>query len=393
MSWLSAIKSAFAVPTRTNHQARPRLEALEDRLVMDARAVVVNLGGVNILSVQGTDNHDEIAINSVITRDGRALVTARVVDRLSGATVLSSSHDATSFSDILVDGRAGDDVLFNNTAFRSTLLGGEGNDTLVGGHNNDVLRGDNGHDVLVGMGGDDRLDGGRGNDTYRFLPAPGGLSLGHDIIEREADFQDTDALDFSQFNRSVRVDLQIATRQVVHAGLLELTIAPAAFPVIDPRISAAIENVFGSNQADTIFGNARDNALLGDAGNDALHGRDGNDFLFGGGDHDRLFGGDGFDQLFGGLGDDYLDGSLDSFRDQLFGGGGADKFATHRIEIPETNTTIIARPDQFVDFNSAEDQLVQQVFVQIGDVLWEAEVLAFLRWQQQSRNLTPISLR
>jgi Ca2+-binding RTX toxin-like protein len=71
-----------------------------------------------------------------------------------------------------------------------------------------------------------------------------------------------------------------------------------------------IENVAGSEQADTIRGNASANRLEGWGGADVLIGGDGHDTLLGGRGNDELYGEKGDDWLDGGSGDDRVDGGL-----------------------------------------------------------------------------------
>ncbi|GKT31482.1 hypothetical protein ADUPG1_002053, partial [Aduncisulcus paluster] len=60
-----------------------------------------------------------------------------------------------------------------------------------------------------------------------------------------------------------------------------------------------IENVIGSNFADTITGDEKNNSLDGRKGNDTLYGKAGNDTLKGGDGNDTLNGGKGNDYLYG----------------------------------------------------------------------------------------------
>ena len=71
-----------------------------------------------------------------------------------------------------------------------------------------------------------------------------------------------------------------------------------------------INNLIGSNYADTLTGNGNANTLRGGAGNyiDTISGGDGNDYLDGGDGNDYLNGGQGDDTLYGGVGGDTLDG-------------------------------------------------------------------------------------
>ena len=66
----------------------------------------------------------------------------------------------------------------------------------------------------------------------------------------------------------------------------------------------SIENLYGSNFADTLRGNAGANTIWGGDGNDLLYGRDGNDTLVGGDGNDVLLGGAGADVHNGGAGTD-----------------------------------------------------------------------------------------
>ncbi|HET6943290.1 MAG TPA: calcium-binding protein [Sphingomicrobium sp.] len=141
-------------------------------------------------------------------------------------------------------GLAGDDWLWSNSSGGSALDGGSGNDRLFGFE---------GAETLTGGTGNDSLDGGAGSDTASYAGAAG----------------------------AVTVNLQTSNPQnTVSAG-------------IDTLIS--IENVAGSNFADSLTGNSGANALFGVGGQDRLIGLGGND---------ALDGGSGADVMRGGLGND-----------------------------------------------------------------------------------------
>ena len=61
------------------------------------------------------------------------------------------------------------------------------------------------------------------------------------------------------------------------------------------NIHSDVENVYGSDFADSITGDAADNVLLGNGGDDEIHGGDGNDTLSGGAGADSMFGEGGDD--------------------------------------------------------------------------------------------------
>src|SRR5262249_37004614 len=94
---------------------------------------------------------------------------------------------------------------------------------------------------------------------------------GNDTVVKTPD-QGKGALDFSEFEGPVQVDLRQSGPQVVSPGLLTLTLSSPS----------GVTDVLGSPFDDTIFGNAADNVLRGGAGQDLLVGFAGNDTLQGG---------------------------------------------------------------------------------------------------------------
>lgn len=151
-----------------------------------------------------------------------------------------------------------------------TLTGGPSNDLLMGGKFADILRGGNGNDVLIGGGGNDTVEGGIGNDWLQ-----GGL--GGDRLDGGPG---TDTATYIGADEGVRADL----RGIVGGGEAEG----------DTFVS--VENLFGSNFADTLAGDANNNVLWGGFGNDWLYGYGGNDTLEGGPGDDVLLGGPGRDR-------------------------------------------------------------------------------------------------
>ena len=110
----------------------------------------------------------------------------------------------------------------------------------------------------------------------------------------------------------------------------------AEYDVTGIAYNTIIEDVEGTQQADTIVGNAVGNIINGNDGNDNVYGLDGADTILGGnGDNiiygnkqnDLLIGGDGRDTLYGGQNDGNLSGSPLALRDgveTLSGGNGDD---------------------------------------------------------------------
>lgn len=160
--------------------------------------------------------------------------------------------------------------------------GGAGKDTLNGGADADTLYGNGGDDKLVGNAGDDVLTGGAGNDTV--LGGDGDDYLmgdaGNDRLDGGAG---SDWAGYESATAAVKVDLTLTGAQNTGGGGTDTLIS--------------IENVYGTNYADTLTGSAANNMLSGGGGNDTIFGGQGDDFLTGGAGNDTLSGGDGDDTV------------------------------------------------------------------------------------------------
>jgi Ca2+-binding RTX toxin-like protein len=139
-----------------------------------------------------------------------------------------------------------------------------GNDTLTGSAGGDSLFGDTGNDSLVGGAGDDVLNGGADLDSF-----DGG------------DGSDTIVYSFTSTGGSITLPSGVST-----IGGVALS-----------ENFTSIENVVGSQGADTITGDAGANLLDGQGGNDVIDGGDGNDTVIGGTGIDAMDGGGGIDTV------------------------------------------------------------------------------------------------
>ena len=187
----------------------------------------------------------------------------------------------------LIDLRLGDDVVTNTGliegdvllgygadtyvgtggAIRGAVHGGFGADRLTGGADDDALFGEEGDDVIRGEGGDDLIQGGRGANRI-----DGGAGR--------------DTLTYSGVLSGVEVDLREGRARGGSSDEI-----------------AEIEDVLGSDFADTLLGDDHDNLLFGADGNDILDGRAGSDVVAGGVGDDTLTGGAGDDVFVFGSGD------------------------------------------------------------------------------------------
>ncbi|MDQ3478382.1 MAG: hypothetical protein M3438_04400, partial [Pseudomonadota bacterium] len=174
-----------------------------------------------------------------------------------GGDAYGSGIKMQFFTPDTIDGTAGDDAL-TGTSANETFNGYGGDDYMIGAGGNDNHNGGEGNDRLDGGEGDDTLAGGRGYDGIVYTSALSGVT----------------------------VDLSLTAAQ---------NTGGAGFDTL-----SSIEDVSGSEFADTITGNASDNFLSG---------RGGNDVIVGGAGADRLRGGTGADRMTGGTGKDtyYVD--------------------------------------------------------------------------------------
>lgn len=176
----------------------------------------------------------------------------------------------------------------SGSAYGDTLAGDMLANMLWGGAGNDLLFSRDGADTLYGGEGDDTLTGGAGADWL-----DGGAGA-HDRA------QYTDA------TSGVRADLQAPGNN-------------SGYAAGDRYVG--IEDLNGSNFADTLLGDGGANAIWGGAGDDRLYGRLGADTIYGGSGNDILIGNEGNDVLVGGAGKDCFD------FDRALGASNVDRIA------------------------------------------------------------------
>lgn len=188
---------------------------------------------------------------------------------VDGATVGELDNVTTSVVTVVMTSASEVWHTVSTTTGQVNISGGNGADTINGGMNGDTLIGGNGNDVLEGKAGADVLNGNNGRDTAAY----------------------------TQSDAAVSIDLQNGTASGGHA---------------QGDVLALIENVIGSDHADTLNGSGAANSLLGGAGSDLINGRAGNDELWGGEGDDTINGGDGVDIMRGGAGADSLNGGANA---------------------------------------------------------------------------------
>ena len=149
------------------------------------------------------------------------------------------------------------------------ITGTQSNDILRGDSSVNILKGEKGSDTLFGEAGDDTLDGGEGNDTL-----VGGL--GEDIIDGGAG---SDTVSYEEALGSVSVNLE------TNVNLANIGSSSGADGI---DILYNVENIKGSNFADTLIGSSSNNIIEGLDGDDYIYGKTGNDTLDGGAGEDTV---------------------------------------------------------------------------------------------------------
>lgn len=287
-------------------------------------SLVGALGNDTFTGGNGTDTADfSAAAASVTVNLGTGAATGQGTDML----VAIENASGSGFADTLT-GSAGDDNLAGNggddtlrgAAGHDALNGGAGFDTIEGGDGNDamdagadgggveygfstagitlslaagtatgqgadtlanfgevygspqrdVLTGDGNGNFLAGIGGDDDLIGGGGNDLLYGGDGADTLmgQLGNDVLQGEGG---TDYVDYS--TSATPVNVSLATGTATGEGTDTITL---------------VEDLGGSQYADTLTGNANNNFIAGLDGADNITGGAGVDYLSGGDANDTI---------------------------------------------------------------------------------------------------------
>jgi Ca2+-binding RTX toxin-like protein len=145
-----------------------------------------------------------------------------------------------------------------NSSETINLLDGvtNGDDSIYGYGGNDSIFGLSGDDYIIGGTGADALDGGAGSDTASYFTSTAGI-------------------------------------------IASLTAGAGVGGDAEGDTYTNIENLAGSDHADTLIGNDFPNSLYGGDGDDFLDGKGGDDLMNGGSGNDTLKGGGGADALQG----------------------------------------------------------------------------------------------
>ncbi|MEX2648115.1 MAG: FecR domain-containing protein [Alphaproteobacteria bacterium] len=283
-----------------------------------------------LLSVPGLGDDDDVLVPIIANVD--ELIFGTDGDDVLIGTDVSTGIFAGAGNDSLF-GFGGDDTLFgeagndvvdggdsNDQLAGDGLFGAVGDDLVRGGAGDDVLVGDNTISLAVPVGGNDALFGEEGNDVLQ--PGPGVDTYdggpGRDLLEL--------------FDGTQGANINLGLGQAFNDGFG------------NAETFSGIEDVKGTQFADSI---------VGDPGANELSGSDGDDVLIGSGGSDDLFGEDGNDILMGGAGRDTLEGDAAPGFADIF--SYFDKFDGSQVAANVTRGAVLG--DTIIDFVSGEDTI------------------------------------
>jgi len=307
------------------------------------------IGGYGTTLLDGGDGNDVV--------DGRFSLYIQLVEGGAGDDILytnpntfsiSSGGDGndTIYSHGETHGGAGNDtIILNNSWYFSLVTGDDGDDSITGTAGSNDLDGGAGLDVLNGGRGADTLTGGANNDRFLFQ-----MGDGSDQI---TDFAAGDVVEIKGYDSAESITQVGSDVVVVLSGEDQITfsgtdVATVEFgleflPPTDDVIVGGPDNdyLLGFGGDDTISGNGGYDTLAGNSGADTLDGGDGDDVLYSGDESppysfpyygnpytpplldtgaevDTLNGGAGDDVIFAGYGDNVDGGDQEWYGDKLF---------------------------------------------------------------------------
>ncbi|MGQ7816035.1 hypothetical protein ACUTAH_10260 [Metapseudomonas furukawaii] len=228
----------------------------------------------------------------------------------------SQSSTSVPSSNDWLDGGAGNDQIYGQ-AGSDLLVGCDGNDTLEGGDGLDLLVGGTGNDILKGGAGFDLIWGSSGTDTANYESSSAGVRI--DLSKQTTNLGGDASQNLLSAIISAVAPIDDLTDNLLYSTLpgLLLQISDSTSSLVPLEIGDLlfeVENVTGSNHADSLQGDENNNLLSGLAGNDTLTG---------GGGNDVLNGGTGADSMSGGLGNDtyHVDNAGDVVSETSASGG------------------------------------------------------------------------
>lgn len=119
--------------------------------------------GFDILNLSANNDVIFLDDNTGLLKNIAKLNSIEEINCLDGDDIIDLTSLIYTYSDIIVNGQNGNDVLWTNSG-NDLINGGDGDDFIHGGQGNDILNGDEGDDIIYGFDGDDLIYGANGKD-------------------------------------------------------------------------------------------------------------------------------------------------------------------------------------------------------------------------------------
>jgi len=264
--------------------------------------IVTGAGNTTVQAGDGTNSVTTTAtVINITTGIGDDTISA-----LNGSGTISAGDGTNSI--IIGDG--------NNT-----IIAGTGTDTVTAGNGNNTFNLGSGNNTITAGNGNNTFISGDGNDNYT---AGNGTNIFRAGLGTNS---------YTGGTGSNTIDYSLLTTTAVTLSLLAGT---ASGTGLSDTLSG-IQNVTGTDFADTITGNTLANTIYGGAGNDTITGGSGNDTMYGGNGNDTITGGTGNDTIYAGDGDNTVyTGTAGT--DIIYGGTGNNTFIAQHAGVTYNGT-------------------------------------------------------
>ncbi|MBT6293000.1 MAG: tandem-95 repeat protein, partial [Rhodospirillaceae bacterium] len=248
----------------------------------------------------GDGSFDDLIVQ--FSDDGIVINETHIQDHLSQPVdTIEFDYDQNGVLDTF---RLANNLNNANTIAASLITGTAAGDEVIGGSAGDIILGHAGDDRLEGGLGSDRIEGGDGIDTAVYSSQNVGI-----IVDMGADYIGAD---------SINSFLEFGDFLVTQGS--------------DVDTLSSIENIIGSQAADTITGDDSANIIDGHDGDDILDGHGGDDTLIGGAGNDTYLVSTGNDVIFAGEGLDTLSIDTDFQIEDVILQGNGDLVFTFTID-------------------------------------------------------------
>ncbi len=310
-----------------------------------------------------------------------------------------------SYTRIAIGGNDGF-TFINDTAYKSDVLGGAGDDRLIGGENDDYFRGTgsmanqqvdvDGNDYLAGNGGNDKLFGYEGKDILEGGDGDDFLYGGYSWVAENNPDHETTSIHYASFEEYNADERFKEDNDVLIGGAgRDLIEGHRGSDYLDG--GDGDDDLFAGAHNDRIDGGAGDDFILADgtkasklvlepsttlgfkfetlfenakkhAGDDTVYAGDGNDIVLGGAGNDIIYGGNDDDKLYG-------DGTYDNDEERIIQESSIDLHGEDIIDGGAGNDLIFGYGNKDVLSGGAGDDKIYGDHDSLDESLHDADII------------------